>query len=91
MTNTGRYLRTPRESFRNQVLNGIPLGDGHYLRLFAVWIEVPGGTSAQFCPRHLPWERRRISRGDLRAAQACPGPDGVGIGTQSFRAEHDVG
>ena len=27
---------TRRESFRSQVLNGIPRGEGHYLRLFPV-------------------------------------------------------
>ena len=31
-----------RESFRNQVLNGIPIGDGHYLRLFPVWMDYRG-------------------------------------------------
>jgi hypothetical protein len=31
-----------RESFRNQVLNGIPLGQGHYLRLFPVWMDYRG-------------------------------------------------
>ncbi len=31
-----------RESFRNQVLNGIPLGEGHYLRLFPVWMDYRG-------------------------------------------------
>jgi hypothetical protein len=33
---------TRRESFRNQVLNGIPLGEGHYLRLFPVWMDYRG-------------------------------------------------
>jgi glycosyl hydrolase family 9/cellulase-like Ig domain-containing protein len=33
---------TRRESFRNQVLNGIPLGQGHYLRLFPVWMDYRG-------------------------------------------------
>jgi hypothetical protein len=31
-----------RESFRNQVLSGVPLGDGHYLRLFPVWMDYRG-------------------------------------------------
>jgi hypothetical protein len=31
-----------RESFRNQVLNGISLGQGHYLRLFPVWMDYRG-------------------------------------------------
>lgn len=31
-----------RESFRKQVLNGIPLGKGHYLRLFPVWMDYRG-------------------------------------------------
>jgi hypothetical protein len=39
------YLSVPesrRESFRKQVLNGIPLGDGRYLRLFPVWLDYRG-------------------------------------------------
>lgn len=39
------YLQVPesrRESFRRQVLNGIPLGHGHYLRLFPVWMDYRG-------------------------------------------------
>jgi hypothetical protein len=31
-----------KESFRNQVLNGIPLGKGYYLRLFPVWMDYRG-------------------------------------------------
>jgi hypothetical protein len=31
-----------RESFRKQVLNGIPLGQGYYLRLFPVWMDYRG-------------------------------------------------
>ena len=30
------------ESYRQQVLNGIPLGKGHYLRLFPVWMDYRG-------------------------------------------------
>jgi hypothetical protein len=30
------------ESYRKQVLNGIPLGQGHYLRLFPVWMDYRG-------------------------------------------------
>jgi hypothetical protein len=33
---------TRRESFRKQVLNGIPLGEEHYLRLFPVWMDYRG-------------------------------------------------
>ncbi|MGD8866935.1 MAG: glycoside hydrolase family 9 protein [Gemmatimonadales bacterium] len=32
----GRYQATP-EAFRAQVLEGLPLGDGYYLRAFPVW------------------------------------------------------
>ncbi|HUX96573.1 MAG TPA: glycoside hydrolase family 9 protein [Bacteroidales bacterium] len=31
-----------RESFRKQVLNGVPLGNGNYLRLFPVWMDYRG-------------------------------------------------
>jgi hypothetical protein len=56
-----------RESFRNQVLNGIPLGQGHYLRLFPVWMDYRGhfGTI-------LPQAQALINaahlRGDLELA-----------------------
>jgi hypothetical protein len=39
------YLQVPesrRESFRQQVLNGIPLGKGYYLRIFPVWMDYRG-------------------------------------------------
>ncbi len=39
------YLQVPgtrQESFRSQVLNGIPLGKGHYLRIFPVWMDYRG-------------------------------------------------
>lgn len=39
------YLQVPesrREYFRRQVLNGIPLGKGNYLRLFPVWMDYRG-------------------------------------------------
>jgi hypothetical protein len=39
------YLQVPesrQESFRKQVLNGIPLGNGYWLRLFPVWMDYRG-------------------------------------------------
>jgi len=33
---------TRRESFRKQVLNGVPLGKGYYLRRLAVWMDYRG-------------------------------------------------
>ena len=39
------HLQVPesrRESFRKQVLEGIPLGAGHYLRMFPVWMDYRG-------------------------------------------------
>jgi len=39
------YMHVPesrQESFRKQVLKGIPLGKGHYLRLFPVWMDYRG-------------------------------------------------
>jgi hypothetical protein len=56
-----------RESFRNQVTNGISLGQGHYLRLFPVWMDYRGhfGTI-------LPQAQALINaahlRGDLESA-----------------------
>ncbi len=65
------YLHVPesrKESFRKQVLNGVPLGKGHYLRLFPVWMDYRGhfGTI-------LPQAQALVSaahlRGDLPSAQ----------------------
>ncbi len=39
------YLQVPesrRESFRQQVLNGVSLGKGYYLRIFPVWMDYRG-------------------------------------------------
>ncbi len=65
------YINVPesrKESFKRQVLNGIALGKGHYLRLFPVWMDYRGhfGTI-------LPQAQALMSaahlRGDLVAAQ----------------------
>jgi hypothetical protein len=58
------YMLAPesrQESFREQVLNGIPLGGGHYLRLFPVWMDYRGhfGTI-------LPQGKALASAGNLR-------------------------
>ena len=65
------YLKVPesrRESFRKQVLNGIPLGDGHYLRLFAVWMDYRGHFGT-ILPQALALGEAAHLRGDLPAAQ----------------------
>jgi Glycosyl hydrolase family 9/Cellulase N-terminal ig-like domain len=65
------YLQVPesrRESFRKQVLNGIPLGDGHYLRLFAVWMDYRGHFGT-ILPQALALGQAAHLRGDLSAAQ----------------------
>lgn len=58
------YLHAPesrQESYKEQVLNGIPLGEGHYLRLFPVWMDYRGhfGTI-------LPQGKALASAGNLR-------------------------
>ncbi|TDW99271.1 glycoside hydrolase family 9 protein [Dinghuibacter silviterrae] len=62
------YLHVPEsrmESYRKQVLNGIPLGQGHYLRLFPVWMDYRGhfGTI-------LPQAQALAAAGFLRNDQA---------------------
>jgi len=49
-----------RESFRSQVLKGFPLGQGHFLRLFPVWMDYRGHfgsvlpqAQALICTAHL--------------------------------------
>lgn len=58
------YRQVPEsrmESYRQQVLNGIPLGKGHYLRRFPVWMDYRGhfGTI-------LPQAQALASAGALR-------------------------
>jgi hypothetical protein len=62
------YLHVPEsrmESYRKQVLGGIPLGKGHYLRLFPVWMDYRGhfGTI-------LPQAQALAAAGLLRNDQA---------------------
>ena len=73
-----------RESFRKQVLNGIPLGEGHYLRLFPVWMDYRGhfGTilpqaQALMAAAHL--------RGDLEAVTLAQHQAEWIIGRNPFR------
>jgi hypothetical protein len=65
------YLQVPesrRESFRRQVLNGIPLGKGHYLRLFPVWLEYRGHFGT-ILPQTQALASAAHLRGDLESAR----------------------
>ncbi|HZR20053.1 MAG TPA: glycoside hydrolase family 9 protein [Verrucomicrobiae bacterium] len=55
-----------RESFRNQVLSGIPLGRGHYLRLFPVWMDYRGHFGT-ILPQAQALASAAQLRGDLEA------------------------
>lgn len=59
---------TRRESFRKQVLTGIPLGSGHYLRLFPVWMDYRGNSGTILAQTMASSEAAQL-RGDLDAAQ----------------------
>ena len=66
------YLGVPesrRESFRKQVLNGMPLGAGHYLRLFPVWMDYRGHFGT-ILPQAQALANAAHLRGDLEAAQS---------------------
>ena len=69
---SGRQLfRVPengRELFRNQVLNGIPLGAGHYLRRFAVWMSYRGHFGT-ILPQAQALANAAHLRGDLESEQ----------------------
>ncbi|MGC4035375.1 MAG: glycoside hydrolase family 9 protein [Chitinophagaceae bacterium] len=65
------YLHVPesrKESFRKQVLNGVPLGKGHYLRLFPVWMDYRGHFGT-ILPQAQSLESAANLRGDLESAQ----------------------
>jgi hypothetical protein len=65
------YLQVPesrRKSFRSQVLNGIPLGEGHYLRLFPVWLDYRGHFGT-ILPQTQALASAAHLRGDLESAR----------------------
>ena len=67
------YLQVPesrRDSFRKQVLNGIPLGAGHYLRLFPVWLDYRGHFGTVL-PQAQALGAAAHLRGDLASAQTA--------------------
>ncbi len=58
------YMHVPesrKESFRKQVLQGVPLGKGHYLRIFPVWMDYRGNFGTI-----LPQAQALASAGKLR-------------------------
>jgi hypothetical protein len=59
---------TRRESFRKQVLNGVPLGAGHYLRLFPVWMDYRGNNGTVLS-RTQALAKAAHLRGDLDLEQ----------------------
>ncbi len=59
---------TRRESFRKQVLTGVPLGRGHYLRLFPAWMDYRGHFGS-ILPKAQALGRAAQLRGDPEAAQ----------------------
>lgn len=65
------YMNVPesrKESFRKQVINGVPLGRGHYLRLFPVWMDYRG-NSGTILPQAQALASAAHLRGDLASAQ----------------------
>jgi hypothetical protein len=69
--NDSEYLSVPesrRESFRKQVLNGIPLGKGNYLRLFPVWMDYRGHFGT-ILPQAQALASAALLRGDLASAE----------------------
>jgi hypothetical protein len=70
------YLQVPetdvqrgatRESFRNQVLNGIRAGDHYYVRLFPVWFEFRGNNGTMLAENKAIAAAAHL-RGDLSLA-----------------------
>jgi hypothetical protein len=65
------YVYVPesrRESFRKQVLTGVPLGKGHYLRIFPVWMDYRGHFGT-ILPQAQALASAAHLRGDLPSAQ----------------------
>jgi hypothetical protein len=57
-----------QESFRKQVLKGVSLGNGHYLRLFPVWMDYRGNFGT-ILPQAQALASAAHLRGDLASAQ----------------------
>ncbi|MHA4808603.1 glycoside hydrolase family 9 protein [Flavitalea flava] len=69
--NDSEYRKVPesrRESFRKQVLNGVPLGKGNYLRLFPVWMDYRGHFGT-ILPEAQALAAAAQLRGDLPSAR----------------------
>jgi hypothetical protein len=65
------YMHVPesrKESFRKQVLTGIPLGKGHYLRMFPVWMDYRGHFGT-ILPQAQALASAARLRGDLVSTQ----------------------
>ncbi|MDB5138780.1 MAG: hypothetical protein JWR12_696 [Mucilaginibacter sp.] len=65
------YMHVPesrKESFRKQVLKGVPLGKGHYLRIFPVWMDYRGNFGT-ILPQAQALASAAGLRGDLASAQ----------------------
>jgi len=80
------YLLAPesrQQSFREQVLNGIPLGAGHYLRLFPVWMDYRGHFGT-ILPQGKALASAGNLRGDLESVQIAQKQLEWVIGRNSF-------
>lgn len=69
--NDSEYLHVPesrREPFRKQVLAGIPLGKGNYLRLFPVWMDYRGHFGT-ILPQAQSLISAALLRNDLASAE----------------------
>jgi hypothetical protein len=65
------FLQVPesrQESFRLQVLNGIPLGKGYYLRIFPVWMDYRGHFGT-ILPQAQSLSYAALLRGDPESAK----------------------
>ena len=65
------YLLAPesrRDSYQKQVLKGIPLGGGHYLKLFPVWMDYRGHFGT-ILPQAKALASAGYLRGDLASTQ----------------------
>ncbi len=65
------YMHVPesrKASFQKQVLNGVSLGKGHYLRIFPVWMDYRGNFGT-ILPQAQALASAANLRGDLSSAQ----------------------
>ena len=86
---SGALHLATRDAYRAQVLAGMPMGDGWYLRAFPVWFARRGNFGVLLSQAKALSAASRL-RGDSAATGSRAAAGAVDRRPKSVRAEHDV-